>query len=50
MPRELATCIIDGIVADVGADEFERILLDNDQEQLTKLAAAEALSCAAKPR
>ena len=50
VPRELATCIIDGIVADVGADEFERILLDNDQEQLTKLAAAEALSCAAKPR
>lgn len=50
VPRELATCIIDGIVADVGADEFERILLDNDQEQLTKLAAAKALSCAAKPR
>ncbi len=51
LPRVLASCIVDGIVADVGEDEFERIVLENDTEELTKLATAQTLACAAaRPR
>ena len=47
LPRTLAECIVEGIVDEVGEDEFERIVLENDAEELTKLATAQTLACAA---
>lgn len=47
LPRTLAECIVQGIVDEVGEDEFERIVLENDAEELTKLATAQTLACAA---
>jgi pimeloyl-ACP methyl ester carboxylesterase len=47
LPRVLAECIVEGIVDQVGEDEFERIVLENDAEELTKLATAQTLACAA---
>jgi len=46
IPRTLAECIVGKIVEEVGEDEFERIILENDVDALTKLATAQTLACA----
>ena len=46
LPRSLAECIVGRIIDEVGEDEFERIILENDAEALTKLATAQTLACA----
>jgi hypothetical protein len=46
-PEELAACVIDGMIDDVGEQEFERLVLGSDQKELTKLITAQALRCAA---
>lgn len=46
VPEELANCIVDGMVDQVGEDEFEDLVLSNDQEEIAKLAAAISLRCA----
>ena len=34
------------IVGEVGEDEFERIILENDADTLRRLATAQTLACA----
>ncbi len=46
-PEDLAACVIDGMIDDVGEQEFERLVLGSDQKELTKLITAQALRCAA---
>jgi pimeloyl-ACP methyl ester carboxylesterase len=46
IPRTLAECIVEKIVEEVGENEFERIILENDVDALTKLATAQTLACA----
>lgn len=50
VPREVAVCMVDGIIDEIGAARFDRLILENDQEQLTRLAAAQALACATADR
>jgi pimeloyl-ACP methyl ester carboxylesterase len=47
-PEQLAECVVDGAIDDVGEAEFERMVLGNDQEELTRLFTAQALRCAAR--
>jgi pimeloyl-ACP methyl ester carboxylesterase len=47
VPEELATCIVDGMIERVGESEFNDMVLKNEQEEITKLAQATALACAA---
>jgi pimeloyl-ACP methyl ester carboxylesterase len=46
LPRSLAECIVERIVGEVGEDEFERIILENDADTLRRLATAQTLACA----
>ncbi len=47
IPDEIANCIIDGIIEDLGESEFNQLVLSGDQEQLTRLVTAQAVRCAA---
>jgi hypothetical protein len=47
IPSEVATCVIDGIIADIGEAEFTQLVLSGDQERLTRLVTAQAMQCAA---
>ena len=47
LPKEVATCIVDGMVAAVGETRFNQLVLESDQEEITKLATAQTLKCAA---
>ncbi len=46
IPSEVATCVIDGIIADIGEAEFTQLVLSGDQERLTRLVTAQAMQCA----
>jgi hypothetical protein len=50
VPEEVAACIVDGMIDEVGESEFNRLVLENNQEEITKLAAAQALACATSTR
>lgn len=47
LPSDTAACVVDGMIDDVGEQEFERLILGSDQKELTKLITAQALRCAA---
>lgn len=46
VPEEVAECVVDGMIDEVGQARFDQIILQQDQEEITKLAAAQALECA----
>lgn len=46
IPDELATCIVDGMIAEAGEAKFNDLVLRNDQDAITKLAQTTALECA----
>ncbi len=46
LPDEIADCIVSGIVADIGAAEFDRLVLSNDAAALSKLVTAQSIACA----
>ncbi|MEX0766941.1 MAG: alpha/beta hydrolase, partial [Microthrixaceae bacterium] len=46
LPKELAECVIDGVIAETGNAEFNRLVLEEDIEKLSQLIAAQTLSCA----
>lgn len=46
VPEETATCIVDGMIDRVGDAGFNDLVLENDIDEITKLAQATALECA----
>lgn len=46
IPAEVAKCVVDGIVEDIGEAEFDRLILSNDAERLSKLVIPQSLACA----
>jgi len=46
LPKKLADCVIGGVIKEVGAAEFNRMVLEEDVEKLSKLVAAQTLGCA----
>ena len=50
LPADVAQCIVDGIIEELGEAEFERLVLSNEQDRLTRLVTAEAVRCAATGR
>ena len=46
-PEQLAECVVDGAIDEVGEEEFERLVLGSDQQEITRLFSAQALRCAA---
>ncbi len=46
IPQELADCIVDGIIDDIGEAEFDRLVLGNDAGGLSKLVTAQSIACA----
>jgi pimeloyl-ACP methyl ester carboxylesterase len=47
IPSEIADCVVDGIIEELGEAEFTRLILSGDQERLTRLVTAQAMQCAA---
>ena len=47
IPEDVAGCVVDGIIAELGEEEFNRLVLSGDQERLTRLVTAQAVRCAA---
>jgi pimeloyl-ACP methyl ester carboxylesterase len=47
IPEEVANCVIEGIIAELGESGFNELVLSGDQEQLTRLVTAQAVRCAA---
>lgn len=47
IPDEVAACIVDGIIDEIGEAAFDQLVLSNDQEQLTRLFTAQTVRCAA---
>jgi pimeloyl-ACP methyl ester carboxylesterase len=48
VPESVAACIVDGMIAEVGADRFDQLVVQNDQAELGKLVTAQALRCATR--
>lgn len=46
IPKEMATCMVDGMIEKVGEAEFDDMVLNNDVDGITKLAQAAAVGCA----
>ena len=46
VPESVAECIVDGMIEEVGEARFNELILRSDQDEITKLAAAQALECA----
>jgi hypothetical protein len=46
LPKDVATCIVDGMIQAVGETKFNQLVLESDQEEITKLATAQTLKCA----
>ena len=46
LPESLAECVIDGVIEDTGVAEFNRMVLEQDSEALTRLVTAQTLGCA----
>lgn len=47
IPTEVAECIIDGIIDELGEAQFNQLVLSGDQERLSRLVTARAVPCAA---
>jgi hypothetical protein len=47
VPEDVATCIVEGMISEVGEAKFNQLVLESDQEEITKLATAQTLKCAA---
>jgi pimeloyl-ACP methyl ester carboxylesterase len=45
LPQDVATCIVNGMEAEVGAARFNQLILEGNQEEITKLASAQTLKC-----
>lgn len=45
IPREVAQCIVDAAIDDVGESAFSRMILRNEAEELSQLIMAKTLSC-----
>ena len=45
LDEKTAGCIVNGMVKRVGESEFDDMVLQNDTDQITKLAQATALEC-----
>lgn len=46
IPDKVATCIVDGMIKRVGEAKFNDMVMQNDQDALTKLIQATAVTCA----
>jgi len=46
LPKDLAECVIDGVIAKSGNAEFNRMVLEEDIQKLSQLVAAQTLGCA----
>jgi pimeloyl-ACP methyl ester carboxylesterase len=46
LPDDVAECVVDGMIDEVGAEEFDRLILGNDFDQLTELVTEQSLRCA----
>ncbi len=47
LPADVSACIVDGMIDEVGETRFNQLVLENNQEEITKLATAQTLKCAA---
>lgn len=45
LDRELAECVLDGLVDELGPARFEALVLSNDVEEFSRLVASVAISC-----
>ncbi|MCK7470624.1 MAG: hypothetical protein MZU95_07410 [Desulfomicrobium escambiense] len=50
LPADVSACIVDGMIDEVGETRFDQLVLENNQEEITKLATAQTLKCAAGRR
>ncbi len=48
--RGLAECVIDGVIAQVGSSELDRLVLDEDMDRLAPLIQAQTINCASGTR
>lgn len=46
VPQSVATCIVEGMIKEVGESRFNQLVLESNQEEITKLATAQSLKCA----
>ena len=46
LPKKLAECVIDGVIKESGSAEFNRMVLEEDVEKLSRLVTAQTLGCA----
>lgn len=46
VPDKVATCVVDQLVEQIGEDELNQLVLDEDIDRLTKLVTAATLTCA----
>ncbi len=46
LPASVATCVVDGIIDDLGEAAFNELILSGDQEKLARLVTAQAMRCA----
>jgi pimeloyl-ACP methyl ester carboxylesterase len=47
LPEEIANCVVDGIIDDLGEEAFNQLVLSGDQRELARLVTAQAVRCAA---
>lgn len=48
LPKDLAQCVIDRMIDKVGLAEFNRIILEQDGEAMSKLVTAQTMACVSK--
>lgn len=46
LPSAVASCVVDGIIEDLGEAGFDELVLSGDQEKLARLVTAQAMRCA----
>ena len=46
VPEKVATCVVDQLVEQIGEDELNQLVLDQDIDRLTKLVTGATLKCA----
>lgn len=46
VPEKVATCVVDELVEQIGEDELNQLVLDQDIDRLTKLVTGATLKCA----
>jgi len=47
LPDEIANCVVDGIIDELGEEAFNQLVLSGDQRELARLVTAQAVRCAA---